>query len=72
MATTVENICQTAGCEKPAGLQCPSCIKLEISGSFFCSQVSNCEYIMFNNILIIIRTVLKDIGMSTRRYTKKS
>lgn len=38
MATTVENICQTAGCEKPAGLQCPSCIKLEISGSFFCSQ----------------------------------
>ncbi|KAI1295587.1 Methionine aminopeptidase 1 [Halotydeus destructor] len=30
--------CLTPGCGKPAKLQCPSCIKLGIKGSFFCSQ----------------------------------
>ncbi|KAI8326332.1 MetAP 1 [Martensiomyces pterosporus] len=30
--------CQAAGCDNPAKLQCPTCVKLEISGSFFCSQ----------------------------------
>ena len=32
--------CETPGCEKAAKLQCPTCIKLEIKGSFFCSQGS--------------------------------
>ncbi|PKC00553.1 methionine aminopeptidase [Rhizophagus irregularis] len=30
--------CQGAGCTKEAKLQCPTCLKLNISGSFFCSQ----------------------------------
>ena len=30
--------CETPGCEEPAKLQCPTCIKLGIQGSFFCSQ----------------------------------
>lgn len=30
--------CETPGCGKAAKLQCPSCIKLGIQGSFFCSQ----------------------------------
>lgn len=30
--------CETPGCDKEAKLQCPSCIKLDIKGSFFCSQ----------------------------------
>ena len=30
--------CETPGCEQPAKLQCPTCIKLGIQGSFFCSQ----------------------------------
>ena len=30
--------CETPGCEQPAKLQCPTCIKLNIQGSFFCSQ----------------------------------
>ncbi|XP_070559189.1 methionine aminopeptidase 1-like [Ptychodera flava] len=30
--------CETVTCEKPAKLQCPTCIKLGINGSFFCSQ----------------------------------
>ena len=36
---TDEQFCQTEGCDKPAALQCPTCIKLSITGSFFCSQV---------------------------------
>ena len=30
--------CETAGCENAAKLQCPTCIKLKIMGSYFCSQ----------------------------------
>jgi len=31
--------CESPGCEQPAKLQCPTCIKLNIQGSFFCTQV---------------------------------
>jgi methionyl aminopeptidase len=31
-------ICETPGCENGAKLQCPTCIKLGIEGSYFCSQ----------------------------------
>ncbi|ELU18778.1 hypothetical protein CAPTEDRAFT_184699 [Capitella teleta] len=31
-------ICETAGCDKEARLQCPTCIKLGVEGSFFCTQ----------------------------------
>eukprot|EP00744_Colponema_vietnamica_P013542 GILI01018972.1.p1 GENE.GILI01018972.1~~GILI01018972.1.p1 ORF type:complete len:173 (-),score=39.21 GILI01018972.1:109-582(-) len=30
--------CSTEGCSNPASLQCPTCVKLGIAGSFFCSQ----------------------------------
>ncbi|KAG0345802.1 Methionine aminopeptidase 1 [Podila humilis] len=38
MATSSEQICQGMNCSKPATLQCPSCLKLNIPNSFFCSQ----------------------------------
>ncbi|KAL5484644.1 hypothetical protein EMCRGX_G021174 [Ephydatia muelleri] len=38
MAATSVHLCLTPECGKPAGLQCPTCIKLGIEGSFFCSQ----------------------------------
>ena len=38
MAAAGDNLCETSGCDKEAKLQCPTCIKLEIEGSFFCSQ----------------------------------
>ncbi|XP_057310115.1 methionine aminopeptidase 1-like [Hydractinia symbiolongicarpus] len=31
-------ICESPGCDKLAKLQCPTCIKLNISGSYFCEQ----------------------------------
>ncbi|CAN7992236.1 unnamed protein product [Ixodes pacificus] len=34
----LQNVCGTLGCENSAKLQCPTCIKLGIKGSFFCSQ----------------------------------
>ncbi|KAI8083367.1 methionine aminopeptidase 1-like protein [Gilbertella persicaria] len=37
MAST-DKTCISEGCDKPATLQCPTCIKLKIGGSFFCSQ----------------------------------
>ncbi|KAI8086116.1 methionine aminopeptidase 1 [Halteromyces radiatus] len=30
--------CKSPGCGQPAKLQCPTCLKLKIDGSFFCSQ----------------------------------
>ena len=39
-APTVDQMCITNGCSKPASLQCPTCLKMNIHGSFFCSQVS--------------------------------
>jgi hypothetical protein len=32
-------VCETPGCNSAAKLQCPTCIKLGIQGSYFCSQV---------------------------------
>ena len=44
MAATMDGIipqiCETSGCDKEAKLRCPTCVKLGIPGSFFCSQVS--------------------------------
>lgn len=31
-------LCETPGCKLEARLQCPTCLKLEIKGSFFCTQ----------------------------------
>lgn len=30
--------CETTGCEAEATLQCPTCLKLGIAGSYFCTQ----------------------------------
>lgn len=37
-APTTERACSTSGCLKPASLQCPTCLKLGIEGSYFCAQ----------------------------------
>lgn len=34
-----EHLCLSEGCGKAAKLQCPTCLKLGIEGSFFCDQV---------------------------------
>ncbi|KAL5019365.1 hypothetical protein ScPMuIL_005087 [Solemya velum] len=36
--SVVSRVCETPNCSSEAKLQCPTCIKLEIQGSFFCSQ----------------------------------
>ncbi|ESO09558.1 hypothetical protein HELRODRAFT_73702 [Helobdella robusta] len=37
MATTV-NLCEAPDCNKEAKLRCPTCVKLKLTGAFFCSQ----------------------------------
>ncbi len=37
-STNSRRECKTEGCSKDAGLQCPTCLKLGIQGSYFCSQ----------------------------------
>ncbi|KAJ1860932.1 Methionine aminopeptidase 1 [Coemansia sp. RSA 486] len=38
MTDTSNHTCEAEGCSKPASLQCPNCVKLELKNSFFCSQ----------------------------------
>ncbi|CAI9564314.1 unnamed protein product [Staurois parvus] len=38
MAAVESRVCETADCTSEAKLQCPTCIKLGIQGSYFCSQ----------------------------------
>uniref|UniRef100_A0A673LIJ0 Methionine aminopeptidase n=1 Tax=Sinocyclocheilus rhinocerous TaxID=307959 RepID=A0A673LIJ0_9TELE len=38
MAAVETRECETEGCRSEAKLQCPTCIKLGIQGSYFCSQ----------------------------------
>lgn len=55
MATTeARRECETEGCSKDAKLQCPTCIKLGIQGSYFCSQVplSFCDFTRFRRQLL--------------------
>ncbi|KAI8052021.1 MetAP 1 [Syncephalis plumigaleata] len=33
-----QHLCKGQDCGQPAKLQCPTCVKMKISGSFFCSQ----------------------------------
>lgn len=40
MAAVETRVCETDGCTREAKLQCPTCIKLGIQGSYFCSQVA--------------------------------
>jgi methionyl aminopeptidase len=35
----VEHFCSREGCENKSKLQCPTCLKQGIEGSYFCSQV---------------------------------
>lgn len=37
-AVAVARVCETTSCNNEAKLQCPTCIKLGIQGSFFCNQ----------------------------------
>uniref|UniRef100_A0A8C6VYL4 Methionine aminopeptidase n=1 Tax=Nothobranchius furzeri TaxID=105023 RepID=A0A8C6VYL4_NOTFU len=37
-STEARRECETEGCDRDAKLQCPTCIKLGIQGSYFCSQ----------------------------------
>lgn len=38
-------MCETPGCKTIASLQCPTCLKIGIQGSYFCTQVSIILYI---------------------------
>uniref|UniRef100_U5EZB0 Methionine aminopeptidase n=1 Tax=Corethrella appendiculata TaxID=1370023 RepID=U5EZB0_9DIPT len=38
MADILKHTCETTNCNNPAKLQCPTCLKIGIQGSYFCSQ----------------------------------
>lgn len=66
MSSTEGKVCQSPGCGKPAKLQCPTCLKLKIEGSFFCSQEcfkSNWVRGICNNVLMH-RFSVTNIGRS--------
>lgn len=67
-STEARRECETEGCSKDAKLQCPTCIKLGIQGSYFCSQVLllsrfvcfKCELVPRAGALCFITRLLTD------------
>uniref|UniRef100_A0AC11EB17 Uncharacterized protein n=1 Tax=Ovis aries TaxID=9940 RepID=A0AC11EB17_SHEEP len=51
MAAVETRVCETDGCSSEAKLQCPTCIKLGIQGSYFCSQGRHCHLPKFHILL---------------------
>lgn len=49
-STEARRECETEACSKDAKLQCPTCIKLGIQSSYFCSQV-----LLFFFFFVIVR-----------------
>ena len=79
-------VCATPSCGQPAGLRCPTCIKLDLDDTYFCSQVSDTFirthlYIKYVSIVYIImmssslhlslfRNVSKVTGVCTRLFIR--
>jgi hypothetical protein len=67
-------VCVTPGCSQPASLRCPTCIKQEINGSFFCSQViCVCELgglCLMVYLFSVSRTALKATGRCIEVFTR--
>lgn len=73
-------VCETKNCGKGAQLRCPTCVKLNLTDSYFCSQVIvffvgflskilwNFYFLKFKHLQIIFRIVLKAIGAHTNWF----
>ena len=44
-------MCETPGCNAVASLQCPTCLKIGIQGSYFCSQVRRVTPLHVNHFI---------------------
>lgn len=66
--SVLQKICETPGCGTEAKLQCPTCIKLGISGSFFCSQASLAVFHFVN--LSIGELYVRNDNNNNNRTTK--
>ncbi|XP_014229744.1 methionine aminopeptidase 1 [Trichogramma pretiosum] len=60
------NKCDTPGCEKQASLQCPTCIKIGITGSFFCNQ--DCFKSSWKSHKLLHQLAKGDTGNSKEEY----
>ena len=65
-------VCETLGCENDARLQCPTCIKLGIQGSYFCSQVQNLVKITLTFSLFSMQACCGCNGYQSTRHTVMS
>ncbi|CAJ0762297.1 14564_t:CDS:2, partial [Entrophospora sp. SA101] len=57
-----QQFCKGEDCNKPAKLQCPTCLKAKISGSYFCSQ--DCFKKNWSTHKSIHQTIPKGISIS--------
>ncbi|VDN15429.1 unnamed protein product [Dibothriocephalus latus] len=58
------NVCVTPDCGKTATLRCPTCVKLGITGSYFCNQVR-----FINLLFTCFRNASKNTGKHTKTCT---
>ncbi len=56
----VQHYCSREGCENQSKLQCPTCLKQGIEGSYFCSQVRALSFMKLFNGQLIVHIILAD------------
>lgn len=54
-----EHTCETPDCGKKATLQCPTCLKIGIQGSYFCGQECFKGYWKSHKIIHLLASKLK-------------
>ena len=66
-------LCETPDCNNPAKLRCPTCIKMDIEGSYFCNQVSRMYevYVRSHTVIGTFRNVSSRIGQYIKRFTRR-
>lgn len=71
MSSADVRICETFGCNANAPFQCPTCIKLGIPGSFFCSQVG-LHLLGVNKVrlCLVYRNVSKEAGKNIKPFIR--
>lgn len=68
MIEVQQQFCKGEDCNKPAKLQCPTCLKAKISGSYFCSQ----DCFKKNWVIILKFIICKKTSEQKRQLSRKS
>lgn len=69
MTSVADHKCETPDCGKKATLQCPTCLKIGIQGSFFCGQECFKGYWKSHKIIHLLASKLHTVQCTNNHST---